>query len=249
MHNTAKEFGFKVVDSQGRETLEVIAQAENFNRWMYEMIKPYCGGRVLEIGSGVGNISKFFIEDGFDILLTDIRNSYCDVLKQKFSAKKNLLGVANIDLVDKDFDTKFSKYFGSFDTLFSLNVIEHIKDDSLAVANCKKLLAKDGRLIILVPAYQWLYNGFDEELHHFRRYFKEQVISLFEASNFSIKRSFYFNGLGILGWFISGKIMKNRIIPQSQLKFYNGMIPLAKVFDWVFFRLIGLSVVVVGEKK
>jgi 2-polyprenyl-3-methyl-5-hydroxy-6-metoxy-1,4-benzoquinol methylase len=30
-------------------------------------------------------------------------------------------------------------------------VVEHIKDDRLAIANCKKLLKKNGHLIILVP--------------------------------------------------------------------------------------------------
>ena len=37
----------------GTDTLEVISEADNFNRWMYETIKPHCSGEILEIGSGI----------------------------------------------------------------------------------------------------------------------------------------------------------------------------------------------------
>jgi SAM-dependent methyltransferase len=249
MTESAKKFDYKDIDQEGRETLEVIAAATNFNRWMYNSIKPYCKGRVMEVGSGVGNISAFFIEDGFKIFLTDIRDNYCEELKAKFSDKSNVLGVENIDLVDKDFDTKYAKHLGQFETVFALNVVEHIEDDQLAIANCKKLLSKGGNLIILVPAYQWLYNNFDKELYHFRRYGNKQMSDLFKVNDISAKRTFYFNAMGIWGWFISGKLLKNKIIPAGQFRFYNAIIPFAKLFDMIFFHKIGLSVIVIGEKK
>lgn len=244
-----KKFEYKDIDQEGHETLSVIAEADNFNRWMYNTIKPYCKGKVLEIGSGVGNISEYFIEDGFTIFLTDIRNNYCEVLKQKFSTKKSVLGIEQIDLVDIDFDKKHAKHFGSFDTVFALNVIEHIEDDKMAIANCKKLLAKDGSLIILVPAYEWLYSSLDKELYHFRRYIKNQMSNLFSSNGITVQRSFYFNALGIAGWFAIGKLVRKKIIPISQMSFYNKIIPIAKLLDAVFFHRVGLSVIVIGEKK
>lgn len=55
-----KEFEFKAVDSEGEDTLNTIALAHRFNHWMYCSIKPFCKGKILEIGSGIGNISDFF---------------------------------------------------------------------------------------------------------------------------------------------------------------------------------------------
>ena len=75
---------------------------------MYETIKPHCSGKILEIGSGVGNISSFFINDGFDIFLTDIRDNYCDILKDKYSTRKNLIGVQNVDLIDLNLEWSFN---------------------------------------------------------------------------------------------------------------------------------------------
>jgi len=34
----------------GTDTLEVISVARNFNRWMYDTVKPFCSGKILEIG-------------------------------------------------------------------------------------------------------------------------------------------------------------------------------------------------------
>lgn len=249
MAESVKKFDFKDIDHEGQETLSVIGVAKNFNRWMYSTIKPYCKGRILEIGSGVGNISEFFIEDGVKILLTDIRDNYCEALRQKFFNKPNLLGVENINIVDKDFDTKYARHIGTFDTVFALNVIEHIEDDNLAIANCKKLLAIGGNLIILVPANKWLYSSLDKELHHYRRYVNGQMSGIFKANGLTVKRSFYFNALGMAGWFTMGRLLKKKIIPSAQMKFYNIIVPFAKLLDAVLLHRVGLSVIVIGEKQ
>ncbi|MDD4754877.1 MAG: hypothetical protein PHG29_02255, partial [Prolixibacteraceae bacterium] len=71
--------------NNGTETLKVISDANNFNRWMYETIKPFCKGHVLEIGSGIGNISQFLLSDGYEVTLSDINSSYLEILDKRFS--------------------------------------------------------------------------------------------------------------------------------------------------------------------
>ncbi len=73
----------KEIDLEGLETLSVIEKANKFNKWMYETIKPYSKGRILEIGCGIGNISEFFINDNFDIVLSDLRDNYIEIVKNK----------------------------------------------------------------------------------------------------------------------------------------------------------------------
>jgi 2-polyprenyl-3-methyl-5-hydroxy-6-metoxy-1,4-benzoquinol methylase len=242
-------FEFKTVDEEGMEILDVIAKADKFNKWMFETIKPHCKGKVLEIGSGIGNISQFFLADSqFQIQLTDIRDNYCDRLKQKFASSKNLLGVENIDLVDPNFDTKYSSHLEKYDTVFALNVVEHIKEDNLAIANAKKMLVKGGKLIILVPAYQALYNQFDTSLEHYRRYTKKNLNPLFVNNKLEIVHSQYFNAIGIAGWYVSGKLQKNDSIPEGQMGLYNKLVPVFKIADKLIFNKLGLSVITVGKK-
>lgn len=246
---TMKNFEYKNIDVSGAQTLEVIEKADKFNRYMYQTIKPFCKGDILEIGSGIGNISQFFLQDSASIMLSDIREVYCQNLEKKFSGYKNLLDIKIIDLIDPDFDNRFRDLLNTFDSIFALNVIEHIAEDELAIRNCYKLLRKGGRLIILVPAYQQLYNGFDVALEHYRRYTVKTLSPLFTNNNFEIVHKQYFNTMGILGWFVSGKLQKNQTIPEGQMSLYNKMVPVFRLIDKVTFNKVGLSVIVVGEKK
>lgn len=243
-----KEFAFKPVDTEGEDTLNTIALADHLNSWMYNSIKPFCHGKILEIGSGVGNISEYFLNDNSSILLSDIRDGYCESLRKKFAGSNTLLGIETMNLVDEDFDKKFEKYFGSFDSVFALNVVEHIFDDKLAISNCYKLLRPGGQLVILVPAYQWLFNDFDSELEHYRRYTRKRLESLFISSEFSIHKSQYFNAAGIAGWFVSGKLQHHKIIPAGQIRLYNKLVGIFKLFDKMIFNSFGLSVITVGVK-
>ena len=235
-------------DKVGKETLEAIGAANKFNRWMYDSIKPYSKEMVLEIGSGIGNISRQFLKDNFNLMLSDHNPLYCEHLKVHFADYPNFMGIRQMDLVDPEFDEKFADLFEKFDTVFALNVIEHIENDLLALANCRKLLKKDGHLIILVPSYQQLYNTFDIELGHYRRYNVAAMSKLFKTNHFDLVHTQYFNFIGILGWYFNGNILRKSQLPAGQMKIYDTLVPVFKIFDKLFQNKIGLSTIVVGKK-
>ena len=239
-------FQYKEIDKEGWETLDAIAQADKFNEWMYKTIAPFCKGKILEVGSGIGNISKFFVDANADITLSDIRPVYCDLLKKSFPTVKDII---ELDLVHPSFEEKYARHLGTYDSLFALNVVEHIENDSLAIKNANKLLNKNGNLIILVPAYQQLYNRFDKELEHFRRYNRTRLNKLLTAGNLTVFHSQYFNLMGIPGWYVSGKLQKNKTIPKSQMSLYNKLVPVFKLVDKIVLNKVGLSVISVGRKN
>jgi len=243
-----KEFEFREKDKEGLRTLETIARADKFNKWMFDTIYPFCKGRILEIGSGIGNISQFFLNENASLTLSDIRENYCNQLKVRFSDAATLEDVLLINLTDPEFEIKYRHYEKSFDTVFALNVVEHIKDDVLALKNCKFLLKEGGTLLILVPAFQSLYCGFDQELGHYRRYTRKTLRRVYEENQFQIEYSRYFNAMGILGWIFSGKVLKKKTIPEGQMGIYNKLVPVFKIIDTIFLQIIGLSVILVGKK-
>ena len=153
----------------------------------------------------------------------------------------------NIDLVDPDFDNKHSDILNSFETVIALNVVEHIEDDSLAISNINKLLKINGTCIILVPAFQALYNSFDRELCHFRRYNRRALNSLV-SRNFKVIRSEYFNPIGTVGWFFNGNILRKKLIPNSQMQWFDKMVPLFKMINYLTKPFFGLSIISVGKK-
>lgn len=234
------------LQDSGAKTLDTIARANRFNEWMYNTIKPFCNGSILEIGSGIGNISSFFIRDGSKIMLSDVSPAYCERLQTQFSGKCQ--GIVNLDLAHPQFDREYASLLNSFDSVFSLNVVEHIKDHELALCNASKLLRSGGTLVILVPAYQWLYNGFDKMLEHHRRYTRKQLEALMSPYT-NIIHSQYFNCAGIAGWFISGSVLRKKLLPGGQMKLFNLLVPAFRVLDRLVNKAIGLSVIVAGTKR
>ncbi len=239
------EFVFKDYDKEGFETLKTIAAADQFNEWMYQKIRPHCRGKILEVGSGIGNISKFFIRDQAEIYLSDLRDNYLDYLKSTYGG--SVLDILNIDLVNIDFDTLHVDLKGQFDTVFALNVIEHIEEDLIALRNIKKILRPTGNVVILVPAFNFLYNNFDHKLGHYRRYNRRSLEALLKKAEFRISYSSYFNVAGMLGWILSGKLLRRDVIPKGQMTMFNQLVPFFKLLDHVAMGRLGLSVVVVGQ--
>jgi 2-polyprenyl-3-methyl-5-hydroxy-6-metoxy-1,4-benzoquinol methylase len=235
-------------DNTGNKILEVIEDAGKFNHWMYQTIQPFLQGNILEIGSGIGNISAFFLTDNATITLSDTDAFYKEKLKNKFHSFQNLKGVFLIDIQDPCFETTYDSMKEQYDSIFLLNVLEHVADDNAALKNCRFLLKPGGSLLILTPAYSFLYSTLDKALGHYRRYTRSRLSSQLQVNNLVPKKSFYFNALGIVAWFY-GKVLRLKTIPATEMGLFNKATPLAKLIDKIMFRKIGLSVLIVGEKK
>lgn len=237
-----------VDDVVGKGTLDAINKADHFNLWMFDTIRPFLKGKVLEIGSGIGNISEFLIRNGNDCFLSDIREGYCDILRRKFDGNGQFIGVEPIDFADEDFAGRYPHHLERYDSAFALNVIEHIQDDVLALSNCRRVLKKGGVMVALAPSYQPLYNRFDTALGHYRRYTTDSMSDAFEKAGFEVTHTRYFNLLGILGWVLFGGILRREAIQEGPMGLYNKLVPLAKLMDKAVFRSVGLSTIVVGRK-
>lgn len=236
-------------DPVGLHTLEVIAKANRFNQWMYEQFKNELKGEVLEIGSGIGNVSKLVIADGHYITLSDYNVSYCEILKKNFSSNEKVRDIIQIDLLDPEFEIKYAPHKEKFESIFLLNVIEHISDDRLSIKNCRYLLKENGHLIVLAPAYSWLYCNLDKQLGHHRRYTTKSMELILKENDLEILKSNYFNFTGITGWLLFGKIFRSKMLGNGEMSAFNSIVPLARLIDKIFVNRIGLSIIVTAIKK
>src|SRR6266511_672238 len=76
-------------DPVGAATLERMAAAPRYNRWMFERLRPWIGRRVLEIGAGIGNMSAFLL-DRERLILTDTEGFYLDRLRDRFAGRPQI---------------------------------------------------------------------------------------------------------------------------------------------------------------
>ena len=236
-------------DPVGSHTLQVIATAEKFNKWMFEEFKDHLHGEILEIGSGIGNISDFVIHSGHNITVSDVNHEYVEYLREKYHNNPSVKRVVELDLLDKEFINIYNGMHQRFDTIFLLNVIEHLQDDSLALKNCGYLLKPGGRLIVLAPAHQWLFCRYDRELGHFRRYSMRRMTSLLNKNGFGIIHKKHFNAAGIAGWLVMGKLLSRNQLKEKEMSAFNLMVPLAKWIDKVTLKKLGLSLIVTAIKQ
>jgi 2-polyprenyl-3-methyl-5-hydroxy-6-metoxy-1,4-benzoquinol methylase len=243
------EFGCSAeADPVGLRILELFSGTRQINRWMYDQIAPFCKGHILEIGSGIGNISDFILMNHEEVTLSDVKPAYCRRLEQTFSDRHSLRGIYPIDLAVPDIERVYPRLAGVFDTVIALNVVEHIDDHEQAIRNARKLLKVGGKVVVLVPAYRWLYNPLDKELGHFRRYERRNLSELLAGQHFEVVHTQYFNAAAVPGWWISGNLCRMKEIKRGLLYIYDGLVPMLKLADRLSGKRFGLSVIAVGAK-
>lgn len=81
----------------------------------------------------------------------------------------------------------------SFDAVFVLDVLEHVRDEARALAQIHRVLKPGGIVVISVPAYSWLWSGADVRSHHFRRYTRRELEKKCLAQRFEVLRATYCN--------------------------------------------------------
>lgn len=229
-------------DAYGEAILRELAPARRFSEWMYEVVDPFLGERILEIGSGIGNISRQ-LPVRERLTLSDMRTQYRVQLAETFAADSRI-DVRKLDLTSND---DFDTIAGEYDSVICLNVLEHIEDDVNALRRMANALASGGRLIILVPQYKALMSEMDRQLGHFRRYSRRELREKFEAAGLSVDRVFNFNALGILGWGISNTLLGNTKLGEGKVRLFDATVPVIKPLERIL-PLPGLSVIGVARK-
>ena len=84
---------------------------------------------------------------------------------------------------------------GAYDLIAVLDVVEHIEDDVAALAAMKSCLKPGGKILIAVPAHQWMWSAHDVVNHHHRRYSKATLVSAIEKAGLAPRKLTYFNSL------------------------------------------------------
>ncbi len=230
-------------DAYGSHILGRLGRAPRFNAWMADTIRPYCGQRVLEIGSGVGNLTTRLIPRR-EYVASDINPLYLQTLSS-LTRERPYLSARFCDVADL---ASFPRTGDGYDTVICLNVIEHVADDAGALDNIRSVLGREGRALVLVPQGQWNYGTLDEVLGHVRRYSRDDLRRLAERCGLRVVNMLEFNRLGTLAWLLNGRLLRRRRFGLVQVSLLNLLTPLLRRIDR-FLPLPALSLIAVLEPK
>ena len=226
--------------------LETMREAKRYGAHLFRLFRPYVGRRVLEVGCGIGTMSRR-LTDVADEVLGIEPNPHCADLvgaemrgNPKFSLRTCLLEECDL--------AELSSH--RFDTVFCVNVLEHIEDDREALRSFQRVLVPGGHVLIWVPAVQAAYGPLDAELGHFRRYSKPSLRAAFEAAGLDILTLRYSNPIGLLGWMFNAHVLKSREHSIGQVRLFDNLIaPWALPMERVAPPPIGLSLIAVGRRR
>ncbi len=137
---------------------------------------------ILEIGCSGGVLLEFLRQNGFQNLSgLDISKKAIDLCK-----RRNLKNTFVMDALKPNLNK-------TYDVIIASDVLEHLEDDSQALSEWNKLLKVNGKLLVFVPAFNFLWSSHDVVNKHYRRYSKKQLTTLLSESNFKIIRASYWN--------------------------------------------------------
>jgi len=134
-------------------------------------------GSFLEIGCGTG-----FVLSGIRAAFPAADLTGTEVFTEGLAhAAPRLPGVRLVQMDARDIPAA-----GSFDAIGAFDVVEHIEDDRLVLAEAHRALAPGGLLVLTVPQHAWLWSEQDDIAHHVRRYSRADLLDKTRAAGFEI---------------------------------------------------------------
>jgi glycosyltransferase involved in cell wall biosynthesis len=232
-----------IYTESGGDILNVLSSAPRFNRWMADTVRPYAGSRVMEIGAGIGNLTRMLVQGRKCYVAADIDHEHLARLHTRFQHRPNL----HVSRCDLSRPEDFAPFAGSMDSVICLNVLEHIEDDFTGLRNIYSALKPGGRAIVLVPHDQSIFGTLDEVLGHYRRYSHEELARKMREAGFQVERIIDFNRVSRPAWYVSGRVFKRRTLSYIPLKLFDRTV-------WLWRRVDGLlpwpptSIIAIGLK-
>ncbi|HPZ08395.1 MAG TPA: bifunctional glycosyltransferase/class I SAM-dependent methyltransferase [Candidatus Eremiobacteraeota bacterium] len=231
-------------EQYGSLILNELSRAYGYNKWLADTIRPYVGQNVLEVGSGIGNITRLLLPRK-SYYVTDVNPLYLHYLKN-LQINKPYLKVAFFDVTDIDSFIPSAEN-EIIDTCICMNLLEHLDDDRKALLNIKSILSSGGKAIILVPNNPSIFGSIDEIVMHRRRYTISTLEDLLKDTGFEVENIFGMNRLGTIAWWFNGKVLKRKYFGNFQVWILNTITPLLKIVD-PYLPLPHLSIIAIGKK-
>lgn len=167
-------------------------------------------GSILDVGCGAGTNLDLFARrypnsslHGIDVELEALR----------FCRAERVLPVYRADVARLPFKDR------AFDLISALDTLEHVADDLGTLRELFRVCSVGGTLLLTVPAFPFLWGSVDKVGHHYRRYWRKELIEKVVAAGFVIRTLRFFNCLlfpPIVAVRLAGRLVPDRNVVADQ---------------------------------
>jgi SAM-dependent methyltransferase len=224
--------------------LEIMAASVNYQKWIYDNIRMFLGKRIIELGAGIGNITRL-LTDRDIVVAVDNSEAAVAQLRKRFSQFHTVIPV-QLDIEGPELLT-LTRY--EADTIVCINVLEHMENDARVLSDMASLLKPGGTLILLVPAFQFLYGSIDQIVGHHKRYSRKELSSRLHTAGFLVREIYFMNSIAVFGWFLNNRILKRQEESPAQVAFFDTfVVPVMKAAEQMVRPPFGLSLIAIGQR-
>ena len=228
---------------QGAE-LESFAHARRWKAYVRKALHPYLAGDILELGAGIGETTRALRPGSRALSWTCVEPDPAMAQAIAAGARAGEFGESVATLCGTLADLPEGQ---RFDTALYVDVLEHIEEDRGELVAAAERLRTGGRIVVLSPAYPYLYSEFDRAIGHFRRYTKGMLRDR-TPPGMRIKAEFYLDGVGMLASFANRAMLRQAQPTMRQVLFWDRvLVPLSRLLDPLTGRSFGRSVVTVWQ--
>ena len=215
--------------------LESIEYLDNYNDYVFSSIyKNFGSSPYLDFGCGLGTFIQY-VDKVYDQKVAgyEINDFAIKTLQNR-----------NIELI-----TKIDKQNSKYETVISMNVLEHIEDDLSVIKQFFNLLMPGGVLILYLPHSSFLWSNLDELVDHHRRYSKKELIHKLEKVGFEITKVKYFDFVGSIVLTLSNLLNLKLNFSKKRLLIYDKyFFKYLKFLDLFFQNVFGKNILVIAKK-
>jgi SAM-dependent methyltransferase len=232
-------------DRYAADDLEIMQQARRYSGHVFNLFRDHIGVRVLEVGCGISTMSRRLIEVAETVVAIE-PNPACVAIARRTLGDHPRFELRSCHLEECD---RVELASHRFDTVFCINVLEHIEDDVAALRTFRDVIVPGGHVLIFVPAVQAAYGPLDAALGHHRRYSKRSLAKSFADAGLELLSLRYTNPLGLLGWMFGTYVTRSTIHSSTQIRIFETLVaPWALPLERLVPPPIGLSLVAVGRR-
>lgn len=224
--------------------LDVFAKAVRWKGYYSSRIATYIGGKVLEVGAGIGGTTRVLWSKRAESWLclepdANLSRTLASTVAGLGGGRPPEVVVGGV----RDLDAALL-----FDCILYIDVLEHIEADGAELELAAAHLEPGGRLVVLSPAHQFLFSEFDKQIGHLRRYNRGSLCALGPGSLVR-EACFYLDSAGTVLSLANRLMLRSDSPTEAQILIWDQfVIPLSRILDWVSGYRLGKSIIAVWRR-